>query len=142
MKLLFLGLVLFTANSFAGELIITKSSSKGRVAPGHEYSEKCNVYTDRVEIFKTTGPISTKHTLQIETTGLETLAIQAANEEVIETPSQTCDAPGTEIATIVKGERHVLYSTGGCGMPAVERKGNNSRLLAGYVSKFCRAMLK
>ena len=124
-----------------------KSSGGGFVSPEYINSETCSLFTDRVVISKNFGSarggnaMSFERTLPAKLSGDMVKILQLASaEKTTETPNGLCDGPATHIAAQIPGsaEPIVLYSTGGCGNPKIQRQGANSRNLMTIINEFCQ----
>lgn len=121
--------------------LIVKSSSAGFAPVDYVFGEKCEVYADKVVITKAYGMGETKtelsQTIPVKITGnLDLLLEKVAQETLEEKENMMCDAPGTSIRAM-GSEDIVLYSTGGCGSPRLERVGPFSTRLKNMVNFYC-----
>jgi hypothetical protein len=120
---------------------IRKSSGGGLVPPQYSQWETCAMYSDRVEITRNWGELSTKETIAIQLNGsVSKLVEEASTESLSSTPNGLCDAPATTIEAFNTGstkEPVLLYFTGGCGSPGKQREGSAAWALQGLIDSYC-----
>jgi hypothetical protein len=119
-----------------------KSSSSGFVPPQYVQNESCNFYSDRVEVSRTWGTLTTTEIFKIETIGsISSLVDAALLEPVRNVENGLCDGPSTSTAAFSKTAPHaqsiILFETGGCGTAGKEREGPASWALKGHIDKYC-----
>jgi hypothetical protein len=137
---LIFALGMLAAPAFASnDALVTKSSYPGYTSPDWVRTERCEVYLDKVVITRNFGYSGESGFTATETRPVtitpSILAVieRAKTEELKETPNGLCDGPGTGVSS---GEL-VLFSTGGCGSPRLERNGGGSRMLRDLADTYC-----
>lgn len=128
---------LLGASVFGAEALVTKINHPGYVMPDHAIVEKCEIFQDSVVISRAFGgndPVVTVEKRDVKGSGNIKALIQAADKAKLEQKDNgLCDGP----ATGVKAGSVVLYSTGGCGSPRLERSGGASFLLRSMIDTYC-----
>ena len=123
--------------------LLTKSNYTGYVPQEWVALETCRIYEDRVEIEHRYGAqvewsFVTLETREIRISSSVKKAIQAAlSAELTETPNGLCDGPSTSIYVPEETDNGVLFQTGGCGQPKVEREGAAANHLIHLATRFC-----
>lgn len=126
-----------TSVVFGSEALVTKVNHPGFVNPDYSVVEKCEVFQDSVVISRAFGgnkPVVTVEKRDVKGSGDVQALIKAAEKEKLESQDNgLCDGP----ATGIKAGAVVLYSTGGCGSPRLERSGGAAFLLKSMVNTYC-----
>jgi len=123
--------------------LVTKTNNTGFVMPEYARTEICEVFRNKVVITKKFGIFSENSFTSKEVRRINlspsiknTLQV-AATEPLLESGNFLCDAPSTSIASNVAGEKIILFSSGGCGSPRLERQGGAAQMLKDLVAAYC-----
>lgn len=125
--------------------LITKVSGGGFTIPEYAGYERCELFADKVVITNQLG-MHVPTALQLVET--RTVSISGDIQKVIELskaekvskkPNNLCDGPSTHISANLTGEAEpvLLFSTGGCGSPRLQREGANAQKLRTMVDSYC-----
>jgi hypothetical protein len=140
--LILLALVAGVAQA-APQPLVAKYNSTGYVHPDYARHEACELFTDRVVITRSYGGrdgVATVETHPITLSGdFGAILRQASNESLEESPNGLCDGPSTYIEARIPGaaQAFVIFQTGGCGSPTVERSGGSSWILRDLIDQYC-----
>lgn len=125
------------------EPLVIKSSYSGYVPPEWERGERCEVYLDHVVITKHFGAVTVEEQRVVKVSPeIVKLIADAATASIESKPNGLCDGPSTSIAaTQINADEEpgsvLLFSTGGCGSPRLERQGSAARNLRDLVGTYC-----
>lgn len=127
--------------------IIEKSSGGGFTPPEWSQFETCQIFQNKVVITKSFagGELVTKEVRSLSVSGTGSLlgVVAKASLEALESRENgLCDAPTTQItASLIAPndtiEKVVLFSSGGCGTPRLERNGAYASALKEVVNSYC-----
>lgn len=123
--------------------LITKSNGTGFTLPEYTRYETCEVYLNQVVITQRFGYAEelgfTKR--EVRRISLDKSIYKvieaAAQEELLKNDNFLCDAPSTSIQFLGKPEPLVLFSSGGCGSPRLDRQGPAAQMLKELVDQYC-----
>lgn len=122
---------------FGAEPLVVKGNDPGYVDPEFAVVERCEVFSDSVVISRRFGhskAIVTTEKREVKRTGDMQALITAAEKEKLDSkPNNLCDGP----ATFVQAGSAVLYFTGGCGSPRLERQGSAAYVLRAMADAYC-----
>ncbi|SMF63155.1 hypothetical protein [Pseudobacteriovorax antillogorgiicola] len=131
-------------NSVAvGQALITKSNDSGYTLPEYVRNETCSVFTNRVVITKRYGGFNDKSFVTREvkrlnvSEGIRNILSLSQEEMLNKKPNLLCDAPTTRISMSVNGSDQILFASGGCGSPRLERTGPATQMLVDLVNTYC-----
>jgi hypothetical protein len=127
--------------------ILVKNSNLGLVPPGYGDTERCFVFSDRIEVVNLFlgGEVSAKETHKIDfSPSLISLVQKAALENLLDVVGEQspCDGPVTTVSANPSSSSEVLetftlFQTGACGSPTKLRSGDYSSILLKIVNKYC-----
>lgn len=130
--------------AFSGpQALITKSNGTGFTLPEYTRYETCEVFRNQVVITQRFG---FAEELGFTKREVRRISLEGAIEKVIETAAQEelqkkdnflCDAPSTSVSFRGTPEPLVLFSSGGCGSPRLERQGPASLMLRELIDQYC-----
>lgn len=119
-------------------LLVQTNYSGGFIGPDNSYSERCQVFQDRVVIDYGLGGSVVSETRQLSNgASLKKLISRASEEQLTLEDNFLCDGPSSSIMSYSRGMKIKLYSTGGCGAPQEKRLGVATDLLLTFLGKFC-----
>lgn len=130
--------------SASSEVLVTKLNNPGYTTLDRHQTQRCLLFSDRVEIMREFGTnglgqatVTMTEVRRVETTGeLARLVANATAESIQTKPNNVCDDASTE--TFMGQDRdNVLDSSGGCGTPTKFRKGPASRILLAMINAYC-----
>ena len=129
--------------SFAGPVLV-KTSGGGFTPPEWFMNETCEIFTNKVVITHTYGQseLVAKEVRAVTLTGLRAVAAKASAATLEQQDNGLCDAPGTSIYinAIQPNDtisQVMLFSSGGCGSPRLQRNGGYAAALRDLVNQYC-----
>jgi len=123
--------------------LITKTNSTGFTMPEYARSETCEVFQNKVVITTRFGAFDENSVTNQEVRRIQLSASiynvlkKAAAEPLTSSDNYLCDGPSTSINSRHSGKSTVLFTTGGCGSPRLDRSGASARILIDLVSSYC-----
>jgi hypothetical protein len=127
----------------APQPLITKTNGPGYTLPEYMRFETCEVFLDQVVITQRFGYPEqlgfTKREVRPITLdkAIHNVLNVASQEELIKNDNLLCDAPSTSITFRGNPEPFVLFSSGGCGSPRLDRQGPATQMLRELVDQYC-----
>lgn len=127
----------------ASQALITKTNSPGFTLPEYTRFESCEVFMNKVVITQRFG---FPEQLGFSKREVRPIALDAAvrnvidvarSEQLIKNDNFLCDAPSTSVQFTGNPESLVLFSSGGCGSPRLDRQGPASQMLKELVDQYC-----
>ncbi|WP_141735148.1 hypothetical protein [Oligoflexus tunisiensis] len=130
--------------AFAQEAaLITKTNATGYTAPEHVRLETCELFLDKVIITNQYGADADSTVTSREVRNVTfsesifNILEQAGAETLSSSNNYVCDGPTTSISSHHAGTDLVLFETGGCGSPRLERQGAASLILLDMITAYC-----
>ena len=123
--------------------VASKINSSGYTPPDMARSERCDLFEDRIEVIRSFGQgMILKEVHPFKRQGSLIDLVNLVNLEKEETfDNYLCDAPSTTMVAYQKTSEGVkklmLYTTGGCGSPAIRRQGTASERIQDILAIYC-----
>jgi hypothetical protein len=127
----------------APQALITKSNATGFTLPEYTRFETCEVFSHHIVITQRFGSSEelgfTKREMRPIRLdkGFQKVLDRAASEELVTNDNFLCDAPSTTVQFRGEPEAQVLFASGGCGSPRLERQGPAARMLRELIDQYC-----
>lgn len=127
----------------ADKPLITKTNATGFTSVEYTRHETCAVYLHQVVITQRFGYSEelgfTKSEVRPITldSSIQRVIATAAQEELLKNDNLLCDGPSTTMQSFAGGEPIVLFATGGCGSPRLDRQGPAALMLKELVDQYC-----
>jgi hypothetical protein len=135
---------LLTSLAFAQEgALITKTNATGYTLPEYVRFETCELFLDKLIITKTFGAeedntVTSREVRNVTISeSIFKVLENAAAEALSKTENFVCDGPSTSIKSSHAGTDAVLFETGGCGTPRLERQGPAALILLDLITSYC-----
>lgn len=118
--------------------LIKKVSGTGFTRVEYRRSEECSVYVNKLVIKRTVGKVTlTEYKDIFVERSIVAVAEAAMKEEAKKTPNNLCDGPGTSVSVLGDTLNGIVYSTGGCGSPKIEKSDTNSKTILDIINRYC-----
>jgi hypothetical protein len=127
----------------APQALVIKSNATGFTLPEYTRFETCEVFSQQVVITQRFGSTEDLSFTKREVRpirldkGFQKVLEAAATEELLKNDNFLCDAPSTTVQIRGEPEALVLFSSGGCGSPRLERQGPAARMLRELMDQYC-----